>query len=40
MIAHNEGRLGKTLRSGLRDPSGERVTVAGLWDSDEEARMV
>jgi DNA helicase II / ATP-dependent DNA helicase PcrA len=40
LIAHNEGRLGKTLRSGLRDPSGERVTVAGLWDSDEEARMV
>jgi hypothetical protein len=37
LIAHNEGRLGKTLRSGLRDPSGERVTVAGLWDSGEEA---
>ncbi len=40
LIAHNEGRLGKTLRSGLNDSSGERVTVAGLWDSDEEARMV
>ena len=40
LIAHNEGRLGKTLRSGRQDPSGERVTVVGLWDSDEEARMV
>ncbi|MBN8890187.1 MAG: DNA helicase II [Rhodospirillales bacterium 70-18] len=40
LIAHNEGRLGKTLRSGLNDAAGERVSVIGLWDSDEEARMV
>ncbi len=40
LIAHNEGRLGKTLRPGRRDAAGERVTVVGLWDSDEEARMV
>jgi DNA helicase-2/ATP-dependent DNA helicase PcrA len=40
LIAHNEGRLGKTLRSGLNDAQGERVSVVGLWDSDEEARMV
>jgi DNA helicase-2/ATP-dependent DNA helicase PcrA len=41
LIAHNEGRLGKTLRPGRSDAqSGEKVTVVGLWDSDEEARMV
>src|SRR6185437_10338133 len=41
LIAHNEGRLGKTLRPGRRDAqTGEKVTVVGLWDSDEEARMV
>jgi DNA helicase II / ATP-dependent DNA helicase PcrA len=40
LIAHNEGRLGKTLRPGREDASGERVTVVSLWDSDEEARMV
>jgi DNA helicase II / ATP-dependent DNA helicase PcrA len=41
LIAHNEGRLGKTLRPGRQDAQqGEKVTVVGLWDSDEEARMV
>jgi DNA helicase-2/ATP-dependent DNA helicase PcrA len=40
LIAHNEGRLGKTLRPGRNDAGGEQVTVVGLWDSDEEARMV
>ncbi|MBV9654001.1 MAG: UvrD-helicase domain-containing protein [Acetobacteraceae bacterium] len=40
LIAHNEGRLGKTLRPGRKQSDGEKVTVAGLWDSDEEARMV
>ena len=40
LIAHNEGRLGKTLRPGRTDASGEQVSVVGLWDSDEEARMV
>ena len=40
LIAHNEGRLGKTLRPGRNDASGEKVSVVGLWDSDEEARMV
>ena len=40
LIAHNEGRLGKTLRPGRQDADGERVAVVGLWDSDEEARMV
>jgi DNA helicase-2/ATP-dependent DNA helicase PcrA len=40
LIANNAGRLGKTLRSGLRDAAGEKVSVISLWDSDEEARMV
>jgi DNA helicase-2/ATP-dependent DNA helicase PcrA len=40
LIAHNEGRLGKTLRPGRQDAAGEPVSVIGLWDSDEEARMV
>ncbi|MBO0709882.1 MAG: UvrD-helicase domain-containing protein [Acetobacteraceae bacterium] len=40
LIAHNEGRLGKTLRSGKNDAAGEQVQVVALWDSDEEARMV
>jgi DNA helicase-2/ATP-dependent DNA helicase PcrA len=41
LIAHNEGRLGKTLRPGRDDAQhGERISVVGLWDSDEEARMV
>jgi len=40
LIANNEGRLGKTLRPGGNDASGEPVQVVSLWDSDEEARMV
>ncbi len=40
LIAHNEGRLGKTLRPGGNAAEGERVSVVALWDSDEEARMV
>jgi len=40
LIAHNEGRLGKTLRPGRNDSDGEPVSIVSLWDSDEEARMV
>ena len=41
LIAHNEGRLGKTLRPGRPGgAAGEKVSVVGLHDSDEEARMV
>ncbi len=40
LIAHNEGRLGKTLRPGRNDSAGEKVSVVSLWDSNEEARMV
>jgi DNA helicase-2/ATP-dependent DNA helicase PcrA len=38
LIAHNRGRLGKTLFTDK--PLGERPTVAGVWDSQEEARTV
>ena len=38
IIAHNEGRLGKTLRTD--DVLGEKVTVTGSWDSEEEARAI
>ncbi|WP_027570751.1 ATP-dependent helicase [Bradyrhizobium sp. URHA0013] len=38
LIAHNEGRLGKTLRT--EDHDGEKVTVTGSWDSEEEARGI
>ncbi|HEY8335018.1 MAG TPA: UvrD-helicase domain-containing protein, partial [Tardiphaga sp.] len=38
LIAHNEGRLGKTLRT--EDVAGEKVTVTGCWDSEEEARTI
>ena len=40
LIAHNTGRLGKTLRTGRNDADGEKVRVVALWDSEEEARMV
>jgi DNA helicase-2/ATP-dependent DNA helicase PcrA len=38
LIAHNEGRLGKTLRS--ESELGEKVVVTAAWDSEEEARVV
>jgi DNA helicase-2/ATP-dependent DNA helicase PcrA len=38
LIAHNEGRLGKTLRT--EDELGEKVQVTGGWDSEEEARSI
>jgi len=38
LIAYNEGRLGKTLRT--EDVDGEKVTVTGAWDSEEEARSI
>ena len=40
LIAHNQGRLGKTLRPGRADADGDKVRVVSLWDSEEEARMV
>ena len=38
LIAHNTGRLGKTLWT--EDSDGEKVGVTGCWDGDEEAHIV
>ena len=38
LIAHNKGRLGKTLWT--ESSEGEKVAVQGLWDGEEEARFV
>ena len=38
LIARNQERLGKTLRT--EDTFGEKVTVTGAWDSEEEARLL
>src|SRR5680860_1401026 len=36
LIAHNQGRLGKTLHTDGED--GDKVVVQGCWDDEEEAR--
>jgi DNA helicase-2/ATP-dependent DNA helicase PcrA len=38
IIAHNRGRLGKTLWT--RAGAGDKLTVRGLWDAEQEARWV
>ncbi|HET9573839.1 MAG TPA: UvrD-helicase domain-containing protein [Methyloceanibacter sp.] len=38
LIAHNKGRLGKTLRTDGAE--GEKVVVEGCWDDEEEARVI
>ena len=38
LIAHNESRLGKTLWAD--GEAGETVRVVGVWDGEEEARLV
>jgi DNA helicase-2/ATP-dependent DNA helicase PcrA len=38
LIAHNEGRLGKTLWTDGED--GEKIRVFGVWDGETEARVV
>jgi DNA helicase II / ATP-dependent DNA helicase PcrA len=38
LIAHNAGRLGKTLWTDAGD--GDKVRVIGIWDGPEEARRV
>jgi DNA helicase-2/ATP-dependent DNA helicase PcrA len=38
LIAHNEGRLGKTLWT--EDDGGDRVVIQSVWDGQEEARVV
>jgi DNA helicase-2/ATP-dependent DNA helicase PcrA len=38
LIAHNKGRLGKTLRTD--GDEGEKVVVEGCWDDEEESRII
>ena len=38
LIAHNEGRLGKTLWTESNE--GEKIGVRGVWDGEEEARFI
>jgi len=38
LIAHNQGRLGKTLWTDV--DAGEKVRVTGVWDGEEEAHVV
>ncbi|TAZ81259.1 ATP-dependent helicase, partial [Rhizobium ruizarguesonis] len=40
LIAHNEGRLGKTLFTDRSDPDDVKVQVHASWDSEEEARAI
>ena len=41
LIAHNEARLGKTLRSGKAgSEKGAPLKIRGVWDGPEEARWV
>ncbi|MGN6465329.1 MAG: ATP-dependent helicase, partial [Rhizobiaceae bacterium] len=40
LIAHNEGRLGKTLFTDAANPDDAKVFVHAAWDSEEEARAV
>ena len=40
LIAHNEGRLGKTLWTEAEADPGPPVRVRGLWDGEAEARFV
>ncbi|PWE54458.1 ATP-dependent DNA helicase [Metarhizobium album] len=40
LIAHNEGRLGKTLFTERANDDDEKVVVHAAWDSEEEARAV
>jgi DNA helicase-2/ATP-dependent DNA helicase PcrA len=39
LIAHNRGRLGKTLWTDS-DDAGEKIRVVGVWDGEAEARAV
>lgn len=38
LIAHNKGRLGKTLFT--EGEIGAKVTLTGVWDDEEEARLI
>jgi DNA helicase-2/ATP-dependent DNA helicase PcrA len=38
LIAHNKGRLGKTLFTD--GAAGQKVALTGVWDDEEEARLI
>ncbi|MDH3241814.1 MAG: UvrD-helicase domain-containing protein, partial [Alphaproteobacteria bacterium] len=38
LIAHNDGRLGKTLWT--EDAEGDKIRVTGVWDGEAEAQVV
>lgn len=40
LIAHNEGRFGKTLFTDRDEPEDAKVNVHAAWDSEEEARAI
>jgi DNA helicase-2/ATP-dependent DNA helicase PcrA len=40
LIAHNEGRFGKTLFTDRNEPEDGKVNVHASWDSEEEARAI
>lgn len=41
LISHNEQRLSKTLRVAPgRDGSGEKITLSGVWNGEDEARRI
>ncbi|CTQ70858.1 ATP-dependent helicase [Roseibium alexandrii] len=40
LISFNEGRLGKTLFTDFHEPDHDLVSVASVWDSEEEARTI
>ncbi len=40
LISFNEGRLGKTLFTDFHEPEHDLVSVASVWDSEEEARTI
>jgi len=40
LIAHNEGRLGKTLFTETPEDTAQKVRLRAVWDSEEEARAV
>ena len=40
LIAHNEGRLGKTLFTDAASPDDAKVKLHACWDSQEEARAI
>ncbi len=40
LISHNEGRLGKTLWTDTDDGDGEKISLCGHWDGEQEARAV